>query len=165
MSAAQSAHYLVDKDGKVHPADVWSLVESSNPTLIDRWEIPTRWRVQYRPCPTFEGMTYWAVLAPGAVMPVARFRTWREAMDWADRQARTVEVVLPRFTFDALDNWKTVPGTQNVFLGLYYREAPVIGEVEYELKVTDCETTYLNSRDARPLALALLALAEQEDLP
>ena len=94
---------------------------------------------------------------------VHMFHRHAEALAYADRMARTREVVLPRFTFDALDNWKTVPGTQNVFLGLYYREAPVIGEVEYELGVTDCETTYLNPRDARPLALALLALAEQEE--
>ena len=124
---------------------------------------PGRWRVKRaRGLPESE-RTWWYVDREGCGGSMS-FPTWREAQDYADRMARTVEVVLPRFTFDALDNWKTVPGTQNVFLGLYYRETPVIGEVEYELSVTDCETTYLNPRDARPLALALLALAEQENV-
>ena len=96
MSAAQSAHYLVDKDGKMHPADVWSLVESSKPKRVDRWEIPARWRVKYQPCFGFEGMTDWAVYAPGGLIPRERFRTWREALDYADRMARTREYVLPR---------------------------------------------------------------------
>lgn len=123
---------------------------------------PGRWRVM-RVRGLAESERAWWYVYRERSHGMVSFPTWREAQDYADRMARTREYVLPRFTFDALDNWKTVPGTQNVFLGLYYREAPVIGEVEYELGVTDCETTYLNPRDARPLALALLALAEQEE--
>ena len=166
MSAAQSAHYLVDKDGKMHPADVWSLVESSNPTRIDRWEIPTRWRVQYRPCPTVEGMTYWAVLGPGAVMPVARFRTWREALVEADRLARTREVVLPRPSADGYittaDEQIALEGTgydHNTRTRAWVEEPDTIG-----LAIGDCDH-YMTTEGAHSIALALAALAalaEQE---
>lgn len=154
MSAAQSAHYLVDKDGKMHPTDVWTLAESSNPTLIDRWEIPTRWRVKYRPCPTFEGMTYWAVLAPGAVMPVARFRTWREAQDYADRMARTREYVLPRpdSTWFEHPVWELGDGVT------VYQS---IGDQSQTITADYPRIAIPNSK-RRELALALLALAEQE---
>lgn len=143
-------------------ADVWSLVESSKPELIDKWDIPTRWRVQYRPCATFEGMKNWAVLAPGAVIPAARFPTWAEALAYADRMARTREVVLPRpdrprdgrpeFDFDKES-------------GLDYN-TPRTALYEGALDLEDgCDTAVLISREHwRPLALALLALAEQENV-
>ena len=161
MSATQSAHYLVDKDGKVHPADVWSLVESSKPTRIDRWEIPTRWRVQYRPCPTFEGMTYWAVLAPGAVMPVARFVTHAEALDYADRQARTVEVVLPRITDDREEGVADWPDLRDLFVWPGQHDEPRLGQ-PYLRIADDYRDVDVELHDLRPLAGVLLAYAEQE---
>lgn len=145
-------------------ADVWSLVESSKPKRIDRWEIPTRWRVKYAPCPTFEGMTYWAVLAPGAVVPVARFRTWRETQDYADRQARTREVVLPRPQFNK-DGKVEFDFTE--WAGLNYE--PALGDkAVYELRTGPGprfgERDVLIPREHwKPLANALHALAEQEE--
>lgn len=93
--------------------------------------------------------------------PRARaFRTWHEAMDYADRMARTREVVLPRpirpcggrpeFDFDKES-------------GLDYntpRTALYDGALDLE---HCCDTAVLIPREHwRPLALALLALAEQE---
>ena len=141
-------------------ADVWSLVESSKPELIDKWDIQTRWRVKYAPCPTFEGMKNWAVLAPGAVIPAARFPTWAEALTYADLMARTREVALPRPT-------RLLSGRPEFDFsgesGLDYntpRTALYEGALDLE---NGCDTAVLIPREHwRPLALALLALAEQE---
>jgi len=139
-------------------ADVWSLIESSKPKCIDRW------RVKYVPCPTSEGMTYWAVLAPGAVVPVARFKTWREAQDYADRIARTREVVLPRpdedgyiETTDEQTAWEGTAIEYNIKTGAWIEEPGTIG-----LAIGDCDH-YMTAEGAHSIALALAALAEQEE--
>lgn len=91
------------------------------------------------------------------------FRTWREAQDYADRMARTVEVTLPRsqrsgngnieydFTeWAGLDYWPWMPE------GAMYdrRTGPTYRFGEDDL--------FIRREHWRPLALALLALAEQE---
>lgn len=144
-------------------ADVWTLVESSKPKRIDRWKIPMRWRVQYRVCPTFEGMKNWAVLAPGAVVPVARFKTWREAQDYADRMARTREYVLPRpdkdgyiETTDEQVAWENTEFERTVVSVAWIEEPGTIG-----LSTGDSDH-YMTTDGAHSIALALAALAEME---
>lgn len=89
------------------------------------------------------------------------FGTWREAMDYADRMARTREVVLPRGPYE-------IRSKQNIY------EEPV--KVESIKHFPGHETVavkytahgvpagfFLAPDELRPLALALLALAEQEE--
>lgn len=86
-----------------------------------------------------------------------RFGTWREAVAFADRMARTREVVLPRIT----ECGDRVPGAQGLRLGWEFAggepDAPVFW-VEDE----GSDVIYVQLDELRPLAAALLALAEQE---
>ena len=118
------------------------------------------WRVKRSPCPSFDGMTYWAVYRPAGWIPVKRFATWREAQDYADRMARTREVVLPRGPYE-------IRGKQNIY------EDPITVKpakhlAGYETVAVGYTTHgvqngfFLAQDEVRPLALALLALAEQE---
>ena len=90
----------------------------------------------------------------------AFFRTWREAQDYADRMARTREVVLPRptRTFDGRPEFDFSEES-----GLDYntpRTAVYDGALDLEYC---CDTTVLIPREHwRPLAAALWALAEME---
>lgn len=92
------------------------------------------------------------------------FRTWRAAMDYADRMARTREVVLPRPNLDenekvefdftewaGLDYWPWIPE------GAMYdpRTGPTYRFGEEDL--------FIRREHWKPLALALLALADQEE--
>ena len=84
------------------------------------------------------------------------FPTWREAQDYADRMARTREVVLPRLG----DSGDPVPGAPNLTLGWEYpnwADKPVIwiGQNRSYL-------IYIAPEELRPLGEAVLALAEQE---
>lgn len=86
-------------------------------------------------------------------LPSELFPTWRMAMDYADRMARTREVVLPRYSMTPRNNSGAFWGARKlgngyvVFRYRNFRETQVI---------------HVNFADLRPLALALLALAEQE---
>lgn len=88
------------------------------------------------------------------------FPTWREAQDYADRMARTREVALPRptRTFDGRPEFDFSEES-----GLDYntpRTAVYDGALDLEYC---CDTTVLIPREHwRPLALALLALADKE---
>lgn len=82
------------------------------------------------------------------------FPTWREAMDWADRLARTREVVLPRIT----ESKVMIPGALGLSL-----ESGRTWDGKRNTWVRDgVSMVYVASYELRPLALALLALAEQE---
>ena len=89
-------------------------------------------------------------------LPGELFRTWREAQDYADRMARTREVVLPRQPLPLM-----LPGLEE--------DAPVVvtqdpeGECFFLTDEGDGEMVALYRHELRPLALALLALAEQEE--
>ena len=82
------------------------------------------------------------------------FYSWREALVEADQLARTREVVLPRITESkamipvafglSLESGRTWDGKRNTWV----RDG--------------VNMVYVASYDLRPLALALLALAEQE---
>ena len=80
------------------------------------------------------------------------FRTWREAMEYADRRSRTVEVVLPRRT--------VLPTDRHVV-----QKDGLIIELSQNDKFPKLPPQYLTvkSEERRPLALALLALAEKEE--
>lgn len=99
---------------------------------------PRRWRV-------WRDQGDWFVISPEYAE--RSFRTWREAQDYADRMARTREYVLPRVA---------PQGEISVSATWYYDQGAI---------------HYINSAgqvvqgapaDVKPLALALLALAEQE---
>lgn len=88
--------------------------------------------------------------------PLARgFRKWQDALDYADRMARTVEVTLPRIT----ESKAMIPGAFGLSL-----EAGRTWDGKRNTWVKDgAGMVYVASYDLRPLALALLALAEQEE--
>lgn len=93
----------------------------------------------------------WAVRHRGK-LGIWHFSSWREAMDYADRMARTVEVVLPRLT--------ALPTGRHTV----QRDGLVI-EFEQSRSQPQLQPGYLvvEPWERRPLALALLALAEQEE--
>lgn len=93
---------------------------------------------------------------------VRNFSTWRDAMDYADQQARTVEVVLPRGPYE-------IRSKQNIY------EEPI--KVEPSKHFPGHETVavkytahgvpawfFLAPDELRPLALALLALHYQQEV-
>lgn len=97
-------------------------------------------------------------------LPGELFPTWRMALDYADRMARTREVVLPRPNLDenekvefdftewaGLDYWPWIPegAMYDRRTGRTYR----FGE----------EDLFIRREHWKPLALALLALADQEE--
>lgn len=91
------------------------------------------------------------------------FRTWREALDYADRMARTREVVLPRpdkdgdiATTDEQVAWEGTEFERTVVSVAWIEEPGTIG-----LSTGDSDH-YMTTDGARSIALALLALAEQE---
>lgn len=61
---------------------------------MNEWQI---FRRGPAPSPGVDGRP-WRVLDK-LTRDTATFRTWREAMDYADKEARTVEVVLPRAAY------------------------------------------------------------------
>lgn len=82
----------------------------------------------------------------------AWFRTWCEAMDYADRMARTVEVVLPRV--HALPTGRhTVHRNGLIVEYVRSRSQPQLPP----------SCVVVEPEERRPLALALLALAEREE--
>lgn len=120
---------------------------------------PGRWRVKRaRGLPESE-RAWWYVERENCHGSM-NFPTWREAQDYADRQARTREVALPRptRTFDGRPEFDFSEES-----GLDYntpRTAVYDGALDLEYC---CDTTVLIPREHwRPLALALLALADKE---
>lgn len=99
---------------------------------------------------------------PGSVYPwwatwegqlkTKMFPTWRDAMDCADRQARTREVVLPRLT--------TLPTSRHIV----HKNGLIIEWVQ-NTDFPSLPPKYLTVKpeERRPLAGALLTLAEQEE--
>lgn len=82
------------------------------------------------------------------------FYDWADAMEAADRLARTREVVLPRIT----ESKAMIPGSLGLSL-----ESGRTWDGKRNTWVRDgVSMVYVASYELRPLALALLALAEQE---
>lgn len=85
----------------------------------------------------------------------AFFPTWEEAQEYADRQARTVEVVLPRQQLPL-----SLPGLEEddpIFVTYDIEEGCVILTDQ-----GDGDMIVLYPHELRPLALALLALMEKK---
>lgn len=84
------------------------------------------------------------------------FPTWAEALAYADRMARTREIELPRFA----ENNAIVPGA----LGLSLEPGRTWNGARNAWVKDGAGMVYVASYDLRPLALALLALAEREEV-
>lgn len=118
---------------KLRDADVWAVYRESSESV--RGVQLVRW------FDTWRGVEF-----------LRWFDTWREAMDYADRRARTVEVVLPRRTVLPTDRHVVQTGG----LIIEYR-----GSRSYPN--LDTGHIAVEPEERRPLALALLALAEKEE--
>ena len=106
-------------------------------------------RISVCKVPGFE-YPWWATWE-GQLKPKV-FPTWRDAMECADKQARTREVVLPRCT--------TFPTPRH-----HLNRAGLVMEGEQSTRFPHLPPKYLTVHpdELRPLALALLALAEKEE--
>ena len=109
----------------------------------------SKWEVERHPVSTGSAEHVWCAFHnENNIEETHRhFPTWREALEYADKQARTVEVTLPRL---APQGEVTVSATWN-----YDQQS-----IHY---INSAGATVQGApADLRPLALALLALAEQE---
>ena len=116
---------------------------------------PGRWKVmRVRGLPEPE-RAWWYVYRERSHGMVS-FPTWREAQDYADRMARTREVVLPRqqlpLSLPGLD------GGERVFVTYDIEDGSV-----YLVDQDDGDTVVLYKHELRTFALALLAHEEQEN--
>ena len=111
----------------------------------------SRWKVDRRNLPYPKGAVIWAACCDGKKRT---FPTWREAQDYADRRARTVEVTLPRpnSTWFERPVWELGDGVT------VYQS---IGDQSQTITADYPRLAIPNSK-RRELALALLALAEEE---
>ena len=115
---------------------------------------PGRWQV-YKMRGLPESARPGWMVAPEHCGGGVSFPTWREALDYVDRQARTREVVLPRIT----ESKAMIPGALGLSL-----ESGRTWDGKRNTWVRDgVSMVYVASYDLRPLALALLTLAEQEE--
>ena len=89
------------------------------------------------------------------------FPTWREAQDYADRMARTREVVLPRITADREEGITEWPNLRDLFVWPGQHDEPRLGQ-PYLRIADDYRDVDVELHDLRPLALVLLALADKE---
>lgn len=94
-------------------------------------------------------------------LPGDLFPTWREAMDYADERARTVEVVLPRITDDREEGITEWPNLRDLFVWPGQHDEPRLGQ-PYLRIADDYRDVDVELHDLRPLAGVLLAYAEQE---
>lgn len=90
-------------------------------------------------------------------LEAAYYDTWREAMDYADQRARTREYVLPRISHSG--EW--VPDMPTLRLGWENHPAGTTFWVEDR----GVNSIYVRPDELRPLALALLALHYQQEVP
>lgn len=109
----------------------------------------SKWRVWRHP---LSGK--WIVNDPDRRLVQAPGNTWREALAHADRMARTVEVVLPRYSL-------TPRNRRGAYWGARKR-----GHDYAVFRVKDfaeSQVIHVAFDDLRPLAAALLSLAEREE--
>lgn len=107
-------------------------------------------------------MGEWAVIG-GQWWEPSRFTTWREAMDYADQRARTVEVTLPRVAPHPDYGYLVDPDDPWVYSwGGRWHLAP-IGDWDGHaaLLCNDVGEYKIYASELKPLALALLAHAER----
>lgn len=121
---------------------------------------PGRWRVvRARGLPESE-RAWWYVDRENCHGSMS-FPTWREAQDYADRMARTVEVVLPRITDDREEGITEWPNLRDLFVWPDQHDEPRLGQLYLRI-ADDYRDVDVELHDLRPLAGVLLAYAEQE---
>lgn len=89
------------------------------------------------------------------------FDTWAEAMAYADQQARTIQVTLPRITGDMEDGMSSWPNLRGVGLSVDHHDEPRLGQ-PYVMIYDGYSDIGVEAYDLKPLALALLALGFKE---
>ena len=114
------------------------------------WDEDDEWRYDHR----------WHVTSPTGVS-WGNYETHAEALAYADQQARTRQVVLPRGPYE-------IRSKQNIYEELIKVESIThfLGHETVAVKYTTHgvpDSLFLASDELRPLALALLALAETEE--
>lgn len=90
------------------------------------------------------------------------FRTWKEAIDYADRMTRTCEVELPRITADMEDGLCDWPNLRDVRLYVSQRDEPRLGQPYVEI-TDEYQRIEVDKHEFRPLGLILLTLAKMAD--
>lgn len=92
------------------------------------------------------------------------FSTWEEALAYADRKARTVEVVLPRVAEPPKYGYVVDPNDPWVYSWRGRWHVAPIGDWDgvAALLCNELGEYKIGADELRPLALALLALAERE---
>lgn len=105
----------------------------------------SRWKVDRRNLPYPKGAVIWAACCDGKKR---LFPTWREAQDYADRMARTREVVLPRLR----------PHGELTVSAIWSFDSPVVHYID-----ASGQTAQGTPADLARHAATLLALAEQEN--
>ena len=126
--------------------------------MIGRRPVPVpgvergRWRVLRARGLSETMLAWWYVDREGCYGSMC-FHTWREAQDYADRMARTREYVLPR---PDKDSYITTMGEQADKAAAWVEEPGTI------CLAIDDSYHYMTTDGAHSIALALLALAEQE---
>lgn len=115
---------------------------------MSRWKVRREWR------DTLDGYS-WVALRPSGLYGDV-FPTWREAMDYADRMARTREVVLPRpdSTWFERPVWELGDGV-TVHQSIADQNKTI---------TADYPRMSIPNHKRREFALAILALEEQEVL-
>lgn len=115
----------------------------------------TRWKVKKLASPHALWQR-WIVYSPTGIHPSGTFSTWREAMDYADRKARTREIVLPR---PQLNEDGNIEFDFTEWAGLDYSEhSPHVATYERGLHELD---VFIPWEHWEPLATALFVLVEK----
>lgn len=107
-----------------------------------------KWAVKRGKCPDVFGNYHWNIYNPKGGWE-GSFLTWREAQDFADKQARTVEVELPR-----------VKPLEDMPIGNYITLSDP-GPFIFFINGRGGEYICINDDEIKPLALALLAHARR----
>jgi len=123
----------------------------------------SRWKV-YR---TTDEINPWATRYDGwedgsLVLRKSHHGTWAEAIAHADHMARTVEVALPRITGDMEDGMSSWTNLRDVGLSVDHHDEPRLGQL-YTMIYDGYSDIGVEAYDLKPLALALLALAQHKE--
>lgn len=86
------------------------------------------------------------------------FHTWREAQDYANKRACTIEVTLPHITADMEDGLENWPNIRDVYMYLSHHDEPQLGKPYFEIS-DGYDDIDVEIYDLKPLALSLLAVS------
>lgn len=123
------------------------------PTCVElsgkqKWEVRRRWS-------DFYDNHSWEVIHPDGFVD-GDFNTWREAMEWADKEARTIEVTLPR------QDYTDPQGEPRWWINDILVTPAFDGSPDRTMISTHPRMSVSNTERV-PLALALLALHYQQE--